>query len=199
VKLASIAQRIIALKEADFKCRDRLIQTGQLGEGYHKEMEVIHNRNAEALSEIIDQIGYPTIERVGEEASEAAWYVIQHAISQPVFMKRCAQLLEQEYLKDDRYARPFAYLSDRIASFEGTLQLYGTQFDWDENGQLSPKPFDDLERVNARRKLIGLHSLEEQTVYMRQEARRENERPPKDLEQRRKAYDQWRKQVGWID
>ena len=89
-----IAKKLINLKNADLKLRDKLIQNGQLFEGYNKEMEALHNRNAEILNDIIETIGYPTIDKVGKEASEAAWLVIQHSIGQPDFMKKCAQLLE---------------------------------------------------------------------------------------------------------
>ena len=58
-------------------------------------MENLHNRNAEILNEIIDTIGYPTIDKIGKEASEAVWLVvIQHSIGQPDFIKKCLKLLE---------------------------------------------------------------------------------------------------------
>ena len=63
----SIAERIIDLKNADLEFRDRLVQNGQLGEGYNKEMEKLHNRNAKILNDIIDTIGYPTICKVGKD------------------------------------------------------------------------------------------------------------------------------------
>lgn len=59
-----------------------------------------------------------------------------------------------------------AYLTDRIAVLEGSQQLYGSQFDWDESGELKPNRFDDLDRVNQRRASIGLNSLKEQTAVM---------------------------------
>jgi hypothetical protein len=52
------------------------------------------------LNKIIDEIGYPTIEKVGKEASEAAWLVIQHAIGQPHFMKKCVKLLKNAANQD---------------------------------------------------------------------------------------------------
>lgn len=64
-------------------------------------------------------------------------------------------------------------------------QLYGTQFDWDHNGELNPNPFDDLVKVNQRRKSLGLNTLEEQTLIKRKQTANENQSPPTDLEQRR--------------
>lgn len=59
-----IAQKIIALKNSDLEARDKLIQEKQLGEGYNEEMEELHNKNAQQLNDIIDTIGYPTIDKV---------------------------------------------------------------------------------------------------------------------------------------
>lgn len=94
-----IATRIIALKKADLELRDKLIASGQLGEGYHDAMAHLHNEHARILGEIIDTIGYPTVQQVGKEGSEAAWLIIQHAIGQPTFMKTCAKLLAQAVQK----------------------------------------------------------------------------------------------------
>lgn len=193
-----IAQTIIALKDADLAMRDKLIAKHQLGDGYHEEMEQLHISNAVKLESIIDTIGYPTIEKVGQEASDAAWLVIQHAISKPTFMKKALTLLTAEADKDESYQRQMAYLSDRIAVFEDKPQLYGTQFDWDRHGELSPKPCDDIVKVDERRKAIGLNTLAEQTAIMRAQAKKENEFPPVNLEQRRQEIDLWRRRVGWL-
>lgn len=196
--LQQIARKIIELKNADLALRQQLIETGRLGKGYNKEMEKLHTQNAEMLSEIIDSIGYPTIEIVGEEASEASWLIIQHAIGSPDFMRKCAKLLEKEVIKDKAKLKNLAYLTDRIAVFEGKPQLYGTQFDWDEHGQLSPNNFDDLFKVNKRRKSIGLITLEEQTEIIREQAKKENQAPPADFEKRKQEMEDWKRKVGWI-
>lgn len=195
----AFAEKIIELKDADLKLRSQLMQSGQLNEGYNEEMEALHNKNAEVLDKIIDKIGYPTIEKVGKEANQAAWLVIQHSIGQPVFMRKCLKLLEDVAREDKSSTIPLAYLSDRIASFENKAQLYGTQFDWDENGRLSPNPYDDLEKVNNRRKSIGLNTLAEQTEIIRNNAKKENHQPPADLEKRKQNYNKWRKKVGWLE
>lgn len=193
-----IAKKIIALKNADLEFRDKLIAAGKLGEGYNDEMAKIHNQNAKTLDEIIQTIGYPTVAKVGEEASEAAWLVIQHAIAQPEFMKKCVLLLESAASENEANPKNLAYLTDRVAVFERKPQLYGTQFDWDEKGKLSPNPFDDLARVNKRRKAIGLNSLDEQTEIIRRRVKDENQSPPKDFEKRKYEIETWKRNVGWI-
>jgi hypothetical protein len=193
----SIAEKIIDLKNADLALRNKLVQSGQLSEGYNEEMKDLHNRNAKVLSDIIDTIGYPTIDKVGKEANEAAWLVIQHSIGQPEFMKKSAELLKSAGDENKADPKSLAYLTDRIAVLEGKPQLYGTQFDWDKHGNLSPNLFDDLNKVNERRKSIGLNTIEEQTEIMREQVKSENQSPPKDFEKRKQEIEQWKKNVGW--
>lgn len=192
-----IAEKIIELKNADLELRDKLVQSGQLGNGYNEEMADLHRRNAQLLDEIIDIIGYPTIDKIGKEASEAAWLIIQHSIGEPDFMKKSAELLKEAVSENRADPKGLAYLTDRIAVFEGKPQLYGTQFDWDENGEMNPIQYDDITKVNQRRKVLGLNSLEEQTEIMTERAKNENHRPPKDFEARKREYSEWRKSVGW--
>ncbi len=198
MKYETIAKKIIQLSNDDLKLRDELAQRGELNEGYNKKMEELHNRNAKVLDEIIDKLGYPTIDKVGKQANEASWLIIQHAIAQPNFMKKCERLLADAV--NEKKANPInlAYLTDRIAIFEGRSQQYGTQFDWDENGELNPQLLDDLTKVNRRRKSIGLNTIEEQTKILRKQAKTENQSPPVDIEKRRLEYEKWRKKVGWI-
>ncbi|SFW67394.1 DUF6624 domain-containing protein [Chitinophaga sancti] len=193
----SIAENIIDLKNADLELRDKLVQNGQLTEGYNEEMKELHNRNAKILSGIIDAIGYPTIDKVGSEANEATWLIIQHSIEQPALMKKCAELLETAVKENKADPKNLAYLTDRIAVFEGKQQLYGTQFDWDANGNLSPNHFDDLIKVNERRNLIGLNTLQEQTEFIRRQAEDENQLPPADFGKRKQEVEEWKITVGW--
>ena len=193
----SIAEKIIELKNADFILREKLLKSGKLSEGYDEEMKELHDKNAKILNDIIDTIGYPTIDKVGREASEAAYLVIQHAIGQPELMKKGPSLLKTAVSENKADAQNLAYLTDRIAVFEEKPQLYGTQFDWDENGNLSPNLYDNLTKVNERRKSLGLNTLEEQAEIIRKRAKNENQMPPKDFEKRKQEIKQWKKNVGW--
>ncbi|RSM35021.1 hypothetical protein DMA12_46010 [Amycolatopsis balhimycina DSM 5908] len=85
-------------------------------------------------------------------------------------------------------------LDDRIRSFEGQPQLYGTQFDWDENGELNPKPMDDPELVDRRRAELGLPLMADAIARMRASL---DEPAPSDLAQRRAEQGAWARRVGW--
>jgi len=198
MSIKELSNKIVALRNADLELRNQLIQSGELFDGYHPEMEALHIKNAEVLEEIIQDIGFPTTEKVGEEASKAAWLVIQHAISKPNFMRRCVSLLEDVVHRQKARPIDLAYLKDRIAVLEGNPQLYGTQFDWDENGELNPNLMDDVSVVDKRRKEIGLNSIAEQTKIIRQRAESEVQSAPEDYHVRHQQMTEWKRKVGWI-
>ena len=54
-----------------------------------------------------------------------------------------------------------AYLTDRLRTFEGKPQLYGTQGQTNSDGLIVPFPIEDEEHVDERREAIGLEPLEE--------------------------------------
>ncbi|CAM3705454.1 DUF6624 domain-containing protein [Flavobacterium chungbukense] len=193
-----IAEKIIELRNADFELREKLIQNGKLSAGYNTEMEQLHNKNASELEDIIQQIGYPSIDKVGEEACQSAWIIIQHSIGKPDFMRKCAFELEKAINENKADPINLAYLNDRIAVFEDKPQLYGTQFDWDESGKMSPNSYDDLAKVNERRKQIGLNTLEEQIEIIRKRVKDENQSVPKDFEKRKLQLEEWKRKTGWI-
>src|SRR4051794_2862655 len=92
-----------------------------------------------------------------------------------------------------------AMLEDRVRAFEGRPQRYGTQYDWDETGQLGPLPIEDLERVDELRRSVGLGPLAENTRRIRQQTARSGERQPPDWAERRRRKRVWERSVGWHD
>jgi hypothetical protein len=180
-----IAKELIEMAHHDLQVRDKLLKQGKLSAGYNPEMESVHKKNAARLNEIINAIGYPTRLIVGQEASDAAWLIIQHAISEPALMKKCYELLSAS----DGGVNPqnLAYLHDRICYFEGRPQKYGTQFD---NRGLYP--VEDKEEMIRLRKELKLEELEQNAII---EVRTEDN---KNLHQDDLEFNSWREQVGWI-
>lgn len=192
------AQALAAMQQADLRLRRELLNQSTFHDGYHPAMEALHLAHAERLQAIMLQIGYPTPEKVGAEGHQAAWLVIQHAISRPTFMRYAATQLSEAVEAGTGDAQHLAYLQDRIAVLSGAPQRYGTQFDWDADGQLSPLTIDDPAAVDARRKALGLPSLAAQTAHIRAQAAAEGQRPPTDRVAKQQQYDAWRKAVGWL-
>lgn len=155
----SLRDELLAMKERDLRTRARLAEDGSLYDGYHPEMEAVHRENAARLSQIIDEHGWPGPGLVGEDGAEAAWLIVQHAIGEPPLQRRCLTLLQSAVERGDAPAWQAAYLEDRIRVYEGRGQRYGTQLDIGPDGKLIPFPIEDPERVDERRKAIGLPSL----------------------------------------
>lgn len=189
-----IAEELVRRREHDFSVRERLLEAGRLNDGYDPEMEAVHLGNAAWLEAVVEKYGYPTIGRVGADASNAAWLIIQHAISRPAFLRRMLAVLRSlpEHEADPKNA---AYLEDRIRMYEGKPQRYGTQFDRDDDGLLSPVPCDDPALVDRCRAALGLPPLAEVTAEMR---KRDTGRPTREeLERHRARCRAWLIETGW--
>jgi len=193
----SLRLELLQMRESDQAVREELAADGSLFDGYHPRMEEVHRRNAARLAEIIEQHGWPGGPPVAEDGADAAWIIVQHAIGEPEFQRRCLVLLKDAAAKDDIPLSQPAYLDDRIRTREGNPQLYGTQYDWDPSGEINPLPIEDADRVDQRRRTVGLVPLAENTEGMREAVRSEKEQPPRDFTLRRKEFDDWAHKPGW--
>lgn len=194
----ALRDELIKLAAEDQRVRAHLAESGELfRHGYHPEMEAVHERNATRLKEIIAAHGWPGRSLVGEEGAGAAWMILQHAIGEPEFQRRGLVLLRKAARRDEVDALQVAMLEDRVRVFEGRPQRYGTQYDWDANGEISPYPIEDPEQVDQLRATVGLGPLAERTASMREAIAASNERPPADYEARRRDFEAWAQQVGW--
>ncbi len=182
----------------DQHVRARLAADGALFSGYHPEMEAVHVANAKLLETLVEAIGaWPTRTRFGDDGASAAFLIAQHAISLPAFQRRALALLLDAAERGEINVLDTAYLSDRIAVFEGREQIFGTQFDWDQHGQLSPAPIAEESGVDERRAHVGLPPMAEVIASMRASAAAEGHGAPDDLAKRRAEFDAWARRVGW--
>lgn len=122
--------------------------------------ETVDRRNTERLKAVVDEIGWPSITKVGETGSSNAWLLVQHADHDPEFQKKCLALMKSEP-EGEVSKRNIAYLEDRIAVADGKPQIYGTQFHKNSSGQLEPLPIQNADNVDKRRKEMGLEPLTE--------------------------------------
>ena len=186
------------MKDRDQKILEEISKNSNLFDDYHKELRAIHQANTLRLKEMIEEIGFPNISKVGKEGYEAAFIIIQHSIDFPDFMKTFAKMIKQEASNGDAYMIHYAYLIDRIHVYQDLNQVFGTQFDFDASGEMSPINVEDLEKVNHNRLAIGLNSIYDQIEIMRNRAKKLHQLPPKNPIEKKKKYDMWRKEVGWI-
>ena len=186
------------MRRRDERTRSRLMESGELFEGYSEEMERLHLENAARLEEILDDSGWPTRSEVGEAGVESAWLVAQHAISRPDLQRRCLSELIEAVAEEEAPAWQVAYLADRIRVNEGRPQIYGTQLDWNAEGELAPQPIEAPAEVDRRRAEVGLVPLAEAVELARRHARVEGHLPPADREGSRERREEWARRVGWI-
>jgi hypothetical protein len=192
-----LARELGTMAEEDQRVRAELAWDGHLFRGYHPRLAEVHSRNAERLREVIETHGWPGRTLVGYRGARAAWLILQHSIAFPELMRSGLELMRGAALEGEVSAAEVAVLEDRIRVLEGRPQLYGTQYDWDDHGEMSPLPIEDPGRVDQRRLSIGLPRLGENTRRVREGARAVGERPPADLAQRRRESETWARMVGW--
>lgn len=169
-----LKQRLLEMVEEDQRVRAQLAATEELFRGYAPKMAEVHRRNAQGLESVVEKFGWPGKSVVGEEASNAAWLILQHAIGNPKLQRRCLPILREEVAQGEAEPAHAAYLEDRICFFERRPQRYGTQFDWDENGQMSPWLLEDPNKVDEFRRSVGLPPLADRIEQAR---KGENEEP----------------------
>lgn len=194
----ALAAELIAMADEDQRVRAELLAEGVLFDGYQPRMAEVHHRHAVRLAAIMSELGWPSRGVVGRKAADAAWLVLQHAIGDPPVMRRGLALLcalppgEVDPIQ-------LAMLEDRVRTFSGLPQIYGTQFDWDERGEMKPRPIEDEAHVDERRAAIGLPPLAEKQREIRDALARGGETMPTDAAARRREIDAWERKVGWHD
>ena len=194
----TLRRDLLQMARMDRVTRAELAASGDLFDaGYEPRMARVHERNAQRLRRVIESSGWPGTDLVGPDGAAAAWLILQHAIAEPDLLRRALPLLEtaaREGRADPVHA---AMLEDRIRFFEGRPQRYGTQLDWDIEGNLSPGQVEDPQRLPERRLAVGLPPLEERLQEARRRAASEGARPPADHQAYASAQDKWAASVGW--
>lgn len=143
----AIAAEIMAMSEVD--------QAMRRSEVWDASIDV---KNTARMRHIVADIGWPTISKVGQRASDMAWLLVQHADHDRDFQCTCLTLMRAQPA-NEVHEQHMAYLEDRIRVGEGRPQRYGTQFHTNAQGNLEPFPLEDQDQVDARRAAIGLNTL----------------------------------------
>jgi hypothetical protein len=165
VPFPEIAAELVAIGDVDQAMRTQWMKDGTWDEGIDK-------KHAARLKEIIAEIGWPTISKVGKKAAFSAFLVVQHAGFDVAFQEECVELMKQAP-EGEVVPQNIAMLSDRINVFRNRPQTYGTQFH-EVDGVFVPFPLQDEARVDEFRARVGLGSLEEYAAFIRK-----NHVPPK--------------------
>lgn len=131
---------------------------------YSKRMMAVDSANQTIVIPIIEKHGWLPASKIGEKASKAIYYVIQHASLETIEK----YLPQMEALAEQGEASPqdAATMRDRLLMFQGKKQIYGTQAgNWvREEGGMIIWPIEDAENVNKRRKEAGFTTTVEENA-----------------------------------
>lgn len=189
---SEIDQELLHMLREEEAVREALASTGELFHGYHPAMEKAHLKHAKRLQEIIDESGFPTLDHVSPEASDAALKLLTHAISWPEFLRSQEGPLE-DLAKSGKVSKKLvAALIDRIRYYEGRRQIYGTNKDWDENGILRITDVEDEAQLNERRATMDLEPLNTLVITPLS-----GDFHPPTPQKRYQEFIDWTRKVGW--
>jgi len=124
-------------------------------------LEGVERANAERLSAWMTACGWPRRSVEGVQAARAAWLIAQQRGADLAFQRQVVRQLELAVLDGEAAAMHLAAAADRLAVQEGRPQRYGTQLRQVAGCGWDYYLLDDLARVEARRKRLGLPALED--------------------------------------
>ena len=158
-----IGRELLRCNEADDKAREA-------GEPTTKAelaaIVAVDRKNTAALRGILQAHGWPGVTLVGERGAEAAWIIALHADDDHEFQRWALWLLSRAARLGEAPQKHLAYLTDRCRMHAGQCQIFGTQYRV-RDGLLVPVPVEDPERLDARRKSVGLGSYAEYDARIR--------------------------------
>lgn len=131
-----------------------------------KKIDILDKRNNKEIKKIVNEYGLIGKKEYGVKASYMAWLLIQHMSERDLpFMKKYLRLMEDNL--NDIDTRNYAYLIDRINTYENSPQIYGTQtHSKGESSDLEFHPIENVKNVDDKRKEVGLVSLKEYAESM---------------------------------
>jgi hypothetical protein len=156
----SIADELVQRSKLDQKMRNDAMN------GKTEWDSAVDIENTNYLKKVIKKVGWPTTSVVGQEASQAAWLLVQHADHDPTFQADCLKLMNK-LPKGEVSLINIAYLEDRVRVANNKPQLYGTQF-YQEGDTFGPRPIEDSENLDNRRKKVGLEPFKDYEAKMQQ-------------------------------
>jgi hypothetical protein len=115
------------------------------------------SQNVARLNEIVARHGWPGASMVGQDGSQAAFLVLQHA--DQATQERYLPMVREAAAHHEIAPSLLATLEDRVRMRRGDKQLYGTQLKGNAAGQLELWPIEDEAHVDARRAAVGLNPL----------------------------------------
>lgn len=154
----ALRAELLKMSDVDQRVRNAAINGGGKRPELFAAITRVDARNLPRIKQIDASQGFPTRAQVGRDGVQAAWLLVQHADSDPVFQAHVLAELQPRVREGDIQGQPYAMLTDRVLVNQHKLQRYGTQFGA-VKGQLQADPMEDPANVDKRRAAIGLPPL----------------------------------------
>lgn len=159
-ELSDFLQQII---KEDQKVREGLRDLERGSPEFEKAIALMNETdsiNILIIDSVLKQYGWLSPLQVGQRASAAPFFVIQH--SDIKYQEAYYPMMLAAVQRGELEASRFAMLVDRIRVRNGLPQLYGTQLSWDrENNKWKFDEILDAEHVDEHRASVGLEPLAE--------------------------------------
>ncbi len=145
----ALCNRLSRLRKADQAVRKAPIDP--------MKMREVDDNNFRELKEILRAHGVPDRRRIGTRAAETFHILVMHAPDLE-FQRAMLPRMEEAAAQGKIRAERAAYLEDRIRDALGRPLRFGTQFSCNpKTGKLEPRPVEDVERLDERRRQYGLY------------------------------------------
>lgn len=152
-------ERVRAIREELAK-RHEVDQAVRKDPSRHGEMAAVDKENTAWLVTLVKEIGWIDAERFGAEAADAAFLLMQHSGDLALMKGALPEIIED--VQAGRLAgQDYALLYDRIMLLTGGMQRYGTQIVVRDDGRQVVERLEDPDRVDERRRQLGLGPLED--------------------------------------
>lgn len=178
VEPENVGKEILEMVKKDQEIRTKLSEGSIDLKDYQKNAKELEDANNKRLDKIFDQLGWPVISTYGEEVSNGAWLLIQHADSNVPLQERALELMKAAP-KGEVKLEGVAYLEDRVRINKKEPQLYGTQNEFDDGGNRIPSHIENPEELDARRASMGLLPYAEQQRMYEEFLKNFNPQPQK--------------------
>lgn len=149
----ALRRELLEMGRVDQEVREGFSPESVQDTAYMLRMMRVDSAHTARIREIMATHGWPGISRVGREAANAAFLLVQHTAD---------NALQAEALRLMQAAPPgnvalpdLALLTDRVRVRQGLPQLYGSQFHVVDSRWVAD-PIDDMARLDERRASMGL-------------------------------------------
>lgn len=153
--------------EADQSARQRYLANLN-GRAERQATARVDADNYAWVSRLLARDGLPTAAQVGEYGLHLLWLLVHHADNHPDFQAQALALLQRSHAVSDFNSEDLARFTDRVRVNQHLQQPYGTQADWGKSmpGVTALMPLDEVERIDANRRELGLMPLADYACMM---------------------------------